>query len=221
MASSERIFTLLDTAGGHHGARGAGWPRVHAGARPHRVRPRLVRLRERRCPGAARTSRSRSRRASASGIVGRDRRRQVHHHQPADALLRRRHAARSGSTASDVREHGARATCARLFSLVLQDVQLFAGTIGDNVRLGQPRHHRRGHPPRGRGRARRPLHRPAAARAREPGGRAGRHALGGAETAPLVRAGAGLQSADPGPRRGHLQRRYRDRAPDPGRAARC
>ena len=49
----------------------------------------------------------------------------------------------------------------RLFSLVLQDVYLFSGTIAENIRLGNAAHHGRGRPAGCGDRARRPLHRPA------------------------------------------------------------
>ena len=53
----------------------------------------------------------------------------------------------------------------------------------------------------------------------EPGRRARRDAVGRPEAAAVVRPRAGLRSAHPGPRRGDVERRHRDRAADPRRAA--
>ena len=54
-----------------------------------------------------------------------------------------------------------------LFSLVLQDVHLFSGTIADNIRLGNHAIDDERGAARGRGRARRRVHRPAAGRPRQ------------------------------------------------------
>ena len=53
------------------------------------------------------------------------------------------------------------------------------------------------------------------------GGRARRHALGRAEAAAVVRPRAGLRPAHPGARRGDVERRHRNRDPDPRRARTC
>ena len=120
----------------------------------------------------------------------------------------------------DVREmplHELRA----LFSLVLQDVHLFTGTIADNIRLGNVGDHRRA----GRG-ALRQRCMPTASFDEltegyaQPGRRTGRDAVGRAETAAVVRAGPGVRSAHPRARRSHVERRHRNRASDPRRAAR-
>ena len=54
-----------------------------------------------------------------------------------------------------------------MFSLVLQDVHLFSGTIADNIRLGNDVARRRGCAAGGAGRARRRVHRAAAGRVRD------------------------------------------------------
>ena len=84
----------------------------------------------------------------------------------------------------------------RLFSLVLQDVHLFSGTIAENIRLGNAGDHRRR-----RSGARRPAVHADRFIERLPDGydsagrRARRDALGRAEAAALVRARARLRSA--------------------------
>ena len=69
----------------------------------------------------------------------RDGRRQVDDHQPAAAVLRRR-ARPDPVDGVDIREMELDELRA-LFSLVLQDVHLFSGTIAGNIRLGNDRDH--------------------------------------------------------------------------------
>ena len=84
MASSERIFKLLDTHGRDPAAGGSA---ARAGrARAHRVRSRLVRLQGRRLGAARRQLPHRARRDHRRGRP--HRRGQDHAHQPAAALLR-------------------------------------------------------------------------------------------------------------------------------------
>ena len=72
-----------------------------------------------------------------------------------------------------------------------------------------------------RGGARGRVHRAAAGRLRSAGRRARRDAVGRAEAAAVVRARAGVRSARADPRRSDVERRHRDRAADPRRAATC
>jgi ATP-binding cassette subfamily B protein len=99
-----------------------------------------------------------------------------------------------------------------LFSLVLQDVHLFSGTIADNIRLGNGSIDD--------DRIRRAA-RAAAGRLRRRRRRTRRDALGRPEAAALVRPRARLRPARPDPRRGDVERRHRNRAGDSRRAARA
>ena len=108
-----------------------------------------------------------------------------------------------------------------LFSLVLQDVHLFSGTIADNIRLGNPSID----DARVRQAARAVHAEPFIERL--PHGYASAVAERGAtlsvgpEAAAVVRARAGLRSARPDSRRGDVERRHRNRAADPRRAPRA
>ena len=103
-----------------------------AGARPSRVRPRLVRLQRRGLGAQGRVVRGQAGRAS------RDRRchrlGQDDADQSAAAVLRR--AARPDPHRRRRHPRARRRRARGLFSLVLQDVHLFSGTIADNIRLG-------------------------------------------------------------------------------------
>jgi ATP-binding cassette subfamily B protein len=98
-----------------------------------------------------------------------------------------------------------------MFGLVLQDVHLFSGTIGGNVRLGNEAIDaatvRRAVDAVHAGHVRRS----PARRTRDTGGRAGRNPVGRPEAAPLVCPRAGVRSARVGARRSDVQRRHRNR----------
>ena len=137
MASSERIFKLLDEPVAHRVA-GGSRRRRPSPARGHIVfdhvwfaynepRRRAGLGAEGRVvrgpPGRARRHRRRDR-------IGQD-----DADQPAAAVLRRAARADHASTASTSASSISR-ELRGLFSLVLQDVHLFSGTIADNIRLG-------------------------------------------------------------------------------------
>ena len=113
------------------------------------------------------------------------------------------------------------ATLRQLFALVLQDVHLFSGTVGENIRLGERSIDDDAVQTRGRRRARGPLHRRAAGALRRAGGRARRHVLHGAETAAVVRARAGVRPPGADSRRGDVERRHGNRARHPRGARRA
>ena len=85
----------------------------------------------------------------------------------------------------------------------------------------QRRHLRRRRASRGGRRPRRPVHRVASGRLRQPSGGAWCDFLGRSAPAALVRACTGAPAIGAGSRRGHLEHRYRYRAADSGRLARA
>ena len=168
MASSERIFALLDEPVVIRSPAAPVRPR--RGRRAHRVRGRVVRVRprarfavRRARLGAARRQSSRSSPGERVGIVGATGAGKT---TLINLLLRFYDVQRGGSpsTASTSASWTWR-ELRGLFSLVLQDVHLFSGTIADNIRLGQRGDRRRARAARGAGRARRRVHRAAAGRA--------------------------------------------------------
>ena len=218
MASSERIFALLDTPPQVAAPAAAACAcREVAGAR--RLRGRVVRLRQPGNVGAA-GHRLHGRARAERGARGRHRRGQDLDHQPARALLRRRSRGASRSTAW---------TCATLdpaqlrssLALVLQDVHLFSGhhrlqhpaRLGASPTSGCARRRARCTPTASSRRCRR------ATTTEVQGAR--RHPVGGPEAAPLLRPRPGPRPARADPRRGHLLGGHRDRGAHPGRAARC
>ena len=174
MASSERIFKLLDTpvtimsglgtrdsgldASNRRSVRRRSGPACVACRRRVPSPESRVPSRERSAPATsssttcgsrttARTTccgtcRSRCGPASASGVVGAT---GAGKSTLINLLLRFYDVSKGRILVDgvDIREMDARASCARLFSLVLQDVHLFSGTIAANIRLGERRHHRR------------------------------------------------------------------------------
>ncbi len=180
MASSERIFKLLDEPVAIESpAQPVSRPRPAAG--PHRLRPRVVRLQRR----GTRADRRRRAAGGASGDgpdwVLKDVSFEV---QPGERvgivgatgsgkttlinlLLRFYDVQRGRITIDgvDIRELDL-AELRGLFSLVLQDVHLFSGTIADNIRLGNPAIDGRPGAARGRGGARGRVHRAPAGRLR-------------------------------------------------------
>jgi hypothetical protein len=102
----------------------------------------------------------------------------------------------------------------RLVTLVPQDMFLFADTIRENIRYGDPRRPTpRSRPPPAA--PRRTTLSPACPGLRQPGGRAGRHAVGrAAATGRLCPRPAG-RSQDPDPGRGDGQRGRLHRGADP------
>ena len=133
MASSERIFKLLDEPVVVEPPRGRRrGRRRRRGA--HRVRRRLVRLQRRRLRAQGRELRGPARRAR------RHRRRHRLGKTTLINLLLRFYDVKRGRITIDgvdIRELDL-ADVRGLFSLVLQDVHLFSGTIADNIRLGNP-----------------------------------------------------------------------------------
>ena len=121
----------------------------------------------------------------------------------------------------DIRDLDAAATCAALFSLVLQDVHLFSGTIAEQHPAGRRRDRRRGGAARGRRRCTptRFIERLPHGLRRAQVAERGANAVGRPEAAAVVRARAGLRPARPDPRRGDVERGHRDRAAHPRRAA--
>ena len=194
---------------------------------PHRLRARLVRLQRRRPTAPSEPDwvlrdvslrgRARASASASSARPGRARRRSSTCCCGSTTCS----AGGSRSTASTSASWTS-AELRGLFSLVLQDVHLFSGTIADNIRLGQRRRSTTSGVRRAAaGGARRRVHRAAAGRLRRAGRRARRDAVGRAEAAAVVRARARLRSARADPRRGDVERRHRDRAADPRRAARA
>ena len=108
-----------------------------------------------------------------------------------------------------------------LVSLVLQDVHLFSGTIADNIRLGNAAIDDERMRRAARAVHAEPLHRAPAAGLCERGRRTRIDAVGRAEAAAVVRAGAGVRSARADPRRSDVERRHGNRAAHPRRAARA
>ncbi len=95
--------------------------------------------------------------------------------------------------------------------------------LGDHRRerpLGQHRYLGRCHPAGGGDGSCRSIHRPVAAGLSESGSRAWRDAIGRPEAALVLRSSAGLRSGGARPRRSDLERRHRDRNPDPRRPPR-
>ena len=134
MASSERIFAAR-RAGAHPVAPGGGVATHHR--RPHPLRKRLVRLQRPSRRGAGLGAAGHLVRGSPRAAARRGRRdgvRQDDPHQFAAAFLRR--PARANLHRRHRRARAGSPRVARLFSLVLQDVHLFSGTIADNIRLG-------------------------------------------------------------------------------------
>ena len=216
---------------GHHRLAGGGDAAAARRARPHRVRPRLVRLRRRRRDGG------RAAKPGGSDVnwVLRD----VSFEVPAGQRVGIVGATGAGKTTIislllrfydvqrgrilvdgvDIRELDL-AELRGICGLVLQDVYLFSGSIVDNVRLGRPA--------LTRGDIERAVAAVHADRfvAALPEGldtrvgeRGASLSVGQKQLLSFARALAG----DPGrarPRRGHVERRHRDRAADPRRPAR-
>ena len=220
MASSERIFTLLDTPAIISARPPAPAPAAGAGRRGRdRLRPRLVRLPRARTtccsdvsfevePGRARRHRRRDRRRasrrSSTCCCG-------------STTCSRGRILVDGVDVRDLRAEQAARRCSAWCSrtCTCSRAPSPATSASGATDLG-----RRAGAAGGRGGARR-----IGSSTRLPGGhrragrRARRDALGRPEAAAVVRAGAGVRSADPDPRRGDVERRHRDRTADPGRAA--
>ena len=149
MASSERIFTLLDTPSAITSpvdTRRASTGRCQPGTSSSITCGLPTRTRT----GCCATSRSTCSPASASGIVGATGSGKT---TIINLLLRFYDVQRGRILVDgvDIRELDL-ATLRRLFGLVLQDVYLFSGTIAGNIRLGHDDHRRRAVRARGRGR---------------------------------------------------------------------
>ena len=115
----------------------------------------------------------------------------------------------------DVREMSL-TTLRRRFGLVLQDVYLFSGTVSRQYRHGADRGHGRRAPQIGSPRARRPRRRAIAEWSRQPGCRARRDAFSRREATPVVCSCVGLRTRRPDSRRGDIKRRHRHRTPHSG-----
>ena len=106
----------------------------------------------------------------------------------------------------------------RRFGVVLQDPFLFSGTIKDNIRLGtdwiRDEEVERAAEQVNVGR----FHPQSSRRVYRADAGARKHAFHRPETAHFLRSRPGARSQDPGARRGHLQRRHRDRIPGAGSA---
>ena len=139
MASSERIFALLDTPVQDQSPR-TRLSGVRCG-RADPLRSRTCRLPTATASRCCATCRSRSSRVSV-WHGRRDRIGQDDDRQPAAPVLRR-HQRTHSIDGVDIRDMDLR-TLRALFGLVLQDVHLFSGTIAGNVRLGNASDHRRG-----------------------------------------------------------------------------
>ena len=225
MASSERIFALLDTPSmprrrpparwrRRRGARASATRRGHRRrARPHRVRPRLVRLRRRALGARGRDVHGRAGRAGRAGR--RHRLGQDDAHEPAAALLRA--AARRDPRRRPAARGVGPAALRAAIGLVLQDVFLFSGTIETNLRLGDAALTREASSGAAREVHAHEFIERAAGRLRRRGARARRHALGGPEAAAVVRPRARARPRRARARRGHLERGHAHRAADPGR----
>ena len=234
MASSERIFTLLDTP----------VRSIAAGSR-HRAQP----VGSSRPEGRLRRAAGRARQRQPVSIV-------FDHvwfaYNGDDYVLRdvSFEVGRASASASSARPARARrrsstcccgsTTCTR-GRILVDGVDIRELDARGPARAVQPRaagrapvlrHDRRQHPARRRGdRRTRPCARGrggARRRASSSGCRTGyesqvararRDAVGRAEAAAVVRAGAGVRPARADPRRGDVERRHRDRAADPRRAA--
>ena len=227
MASSERIFALLDTpveiASPTHRRRtrrcdrSAGRQRPPAGAvRRDPVRERHLRLRRGRAGAAGRVVRGRAgpaRRASSA---------------PPARARRRSSACCCGSTTCSSGRITIDGVDIREIDLARLRATVRPGAAG---RASVLRHDRRQRPA---GQRRRSATRRCGARVdavhaaafvdrlpqglADAGGGARRDAVGRAEAAAVVRAGAGVRPARADPRRGDVERRHRDRAADPRRA---
>ena len=162
MASSERIFKLLDTPGPHRVAAGADSGSDTGQTRSDRVRPRSTSdpcarrpgrpgLTPPKTPGSIvfddvsfayngtdyvlRNVSFEVEAGRAGGHRRRDRGRQVDADQPAAAVLRRHQRTHPRRRRRRPRPWTCR-RCRAKFSLVLQDVHLFSGTVASNIRLG-------------------------------------------------------------------------------------
>ena len=163
MASSERIFKLLDEPVVVESPRAARVARPHAGGRPHRVRTRVVRL-QRQSDWVLKDVSFEVRPGERVGIVGATGSGKT---TLINLLLRFYDVQRGRITVDGVDIRKLDLTELRgLFSLVLQDVHLFSGTIADNIRLGNAAIDDGARAARGAGRARRQLHRADAGRLR-------------------------------------------------------
>ena len=122
----------------------------------------------------------------------------------------------------DVRDVDAGRRCAATSASSCRRRFLFSATIRENIAFGRPGgDRRRGRaPPREAARAHDFITRPAR-RLRHLRRRARRHPLRRPEAAHRHRARAAARPAHPDPRRLHLQRRHRDRVPDPAGADRA
>ncbi len=110
----------------------------------------------------------------------------------------------------DIREMSL-ADLRRRFGVVLQDPFLFRGTVGDNIRLGRVDRDEAVEQAARTSTCR--LHPRSAPGFPGARARARHHAVHGAEAVHLVRPRLGPRSEDPGARRGHLQCGYRNRVP--------
>ena len=147
-------------------------------------------------------------------LVGPDRRRQDHHHQPADPLLRDRGRADHASTAR-ISATCSKADLRRKLGLVLQDTFLFADTVMENIRYGRlDATDEEVHPGRRDGR-RRPLHPPAAAGLPDHALRAGQQPQPGPAPAAGHRPRHPGRPGHPDPGRSHQQRRHPHRGAHP------
>ena len=140
MASSERIFTLLDTPVDDRRVRRSPY------ACPRRSRGHIVFdhvwFAYKGEDWVLRDVSFEVRPGERVAIVGATGLGQDDDHQPAAALLRRAARAHPGRRRRHPRA-GSRPTLRGLFGLVLQDVHLFSGTLGGNIRLGDDAHRRR------------------------------------------------------------------------------
>ena len=103
--------------------------------------------------------------------------------------------------------------------VVLQENFLFDGTIAENIAFGRPGATPRGDPGGEPDRALRRVHPRVPGQVRDDRRRAGHQAVGRPAAADRDRASDPGRSADPDPRRGHVEPRQRERGADPGRPA--